>query len=192
VNRAVHCREPDRLLLPAPANARRWILSELRFGVVNALRRRIKHRNKEGATMMSFSRNFLLGVAACAIAAGTAAAQNYEAEIPFAFRAGTTMMAPGRYHVWIDSTTTSRVIRLLNEDSRQTMVLLPAAIGAASDDTGRLQLRFHCDGGRCSLAAMSVGGSAGAYTFHAPRLGRDDTARVADIALKPVKAAKGD
>jgi hypothetical protein len=134
--------------------------------------------------MTSFPKNLMVAAAACAITAGSAVAQSYEAEIPFTFRAGRVRMAPGRYQIWIESA--ARMIRFHNEDSRETL-LLPASTGAGGSDTGALKLRFRCGGGRCSLASLRVGGSEGAYTFRMPPPGRDDAASVAEISLKPLK-----
>lgn len=136
--------------------------------------------------MTSFPTNLLCAAAACSIAAGKTWAERYEAEIPFTFRAGRVMMAPGRYQVWIEPASTTRMVRLHNMDSRETLVLLPATIGAAGRDAGTLKLRFACANSRCALASMSVGEYHGAYTFRTPTLGRDDTAHVADIALTQV------
>jgi hypothetical protein len=136
--------------------------------------------------MTSFPTNLLCAAAACSIAAGNTLAERYEVEIPFTFRAGRVLMAPGRYQVWIDPASTGRIVRLHNVDSRETLLLMPAAIGAAGHDGGALKLRFACGNSRCALVSMWVGEYHGAYTFHTPTLGRDDKAHVADIALTPL------
>jgi hypothetical protein len=136
--------------------------------------------------MTSFPTNLMCAAAACSIAAGNTLAERYEAEIPFTFRAGRVMMVPGRYQVWIDPASTGRIVRLHNVDSRETLLLMPAAIGGGGRDARALKLRFACGNSRCALVSMSVGEYHGAYTFHTPTLGRGDKARLADIALRPV------
>jgi hypothetical protein len=128
----------------------------------------------------------MFAAAACTIAACNALAESYEAEIPFTFRAGRVRMAPGRYQVWIDEASAARMIRLHNVDSRETLLLLPASIAGAGDDSGSLTLRFHCGSARCALASISVSGSLAAYTFHTPALGGGETERVAVVPLTRV------
>ena len=135
--------------------------------------------------MTSFPNSLMFADAACSIAAGTVMAETYEAEIPFTFRAGRVTMAPGRYQVWIDPASTARIIRLHNVDSRETLVLLPASI-AAADHGEALKLRFACAHARHALASMWVGDYHGAYTFHTPALGRNETPHLADIELTPL------
>ena len=51
--------------------------------------------------MKSMTTNLMIAAAALAITSGVASAQQYHADIPFAFRAGNATLAPGRYAVAI-------------------------------------------------------------------------------------------
>jgi hypothetical protein len=59
----------------------------------------IKINRKEDMEMTSFRKNTWMVAATLVVAAGTASAQTLTAEIPFAFRTGSAMMAPGTYTV---------------------------------------------------------------------------------------------
>jgi hypothetical protein len=135
--------------------------------------------------MTSFP-NITVSAAACAFAAGTAVAQSYEAEIPFAFRAGRVKMTPGRYQIWIDPWFAASMIRLHNLDARETLLLRPVGIDGAGHKGEGVKLRFHDGDSPCVLTSLLVGGYRGAYSFHTPGFGPDERAHTAEIELAPV------
>jgi hypothetical protein len=137
--------------------------------------------------MTSFTKNLMLAAAACAIAAGNAAAQTYEAHIPFTFRAGQSVMAPGHYQISLGNGSSRAIVRVRNTDSHETIMLVAASVSGFSEEARTAKLRFECGNSRCALASMWVGGYDGAYNFHKPRLGRDEMARVEVVGLTRVK-----
>jgi len=111
------------------------------------------------------------------------AAQAFQAQIPFTFRAGRVRMAPGRYQVWVDPKPAVPMIRLHNVDARETLLLVARTAQAAGEAGGR-KLRFQCG----SLASLCVGECREAYTFQTPATGRLEGTRATEIELTPVKA----
>src|SRR5215467_10030746 len=111
--------------------------------------------------MTSYMKNLMLAAAACAIAAGNAAAQTYHAEIPFSFRAGQTILAPGSYDVRIQGGV-NKMLLLRNADTKKSILVTPEGITGEWKDAGVPNLRFEC-ASRCALESLWVGGYAGAY-----------------------------
>ena len=118
--------------------------------------------------------------------AGTASAQiqaTMTAQIPFEFRAGNQVMAPGTYRV--DKLDTG-IFRLLDVHLRRSIVVLPQARvdprrGSA---LGRPTLAFACTSGSCVLAQIWAGSGSYAYTFSRPKLGNDEEASLRVIPLQ--------
>ena len=135
--------------------------------------------------MTSFMKNWMLAAAACAIAAGNAAAQTYHAEIPFPFRAGNTMLAPGSYDVRIQGANI-KLLLLRNVDTGQAILVSPKGITGEWKGEHVPNLRFECES-RCALESMWVGGYEGAYNFPMPRLEKNETARVMTVGLTHTK-----
>jgi hypothetical protein len=132
--------------------------------------------------MKSMTTKLMITAAALAIATGVAAAQQYRADIPFAFRAGAKMMAPGNYtiHVsdggkWItvaDTTHANNAILLTHHQS-------DAPKGAEPVPT----LTFVCESSRCALAKVWTGANVPAMSFYQPRSGKDDLVSATEIRL---------
>ena len=138
--------------------------------------------------MTNFTKKLMLAMAACTIAAGTAAAQTYTAQIPFAFRAGKTVMAPGSYQINVSGLAGAKSVSLYNREAGKGVMLIPSAITGNAKDQDALKVRFECAGPRCSLASLGVGGWVGAYVFPKPHLGPAEMARVVEIDLTRAKA----
>jgi hypothetical protein len=111
------------------------------------------------------------------------AAQAFQAQIPFTFRAGRVRMEPGRYQVWVDPRPSVPMVRLHNVDARETLLLMARTAQAASEAGGQ-KLRFQCG----ALASLCVGECREAYTFQTPASGRQEGTRATEIELTPVKA----
>jgi hypothetical protein len=132
--------------------------------------------------MTNFTTKCMLAVAACTIAAGSAAAQTYKAQIPFTFQAAGKVMAPGAYEV----RAMNRFIELRNMETFASIRLLPAAqTGERKKEGAPVKVTFACAGTRCALDSMWVGGAVGAYRFHRPK---DEDTRLAAIEMTRVKA----
>jgi hypothetical protein len=170
--------------LRAPAQWHTTCLINVRIGDAAA-------NPKEGITMKKLTTRLMIATAALVVAAGAASAQTMTASIPFEFRAGNRVMAPGTYGVQNLSTLAGTpIFRLLNVNSGELVTLLPQA----KDDPqkawkaeGKPKLAFACTSGSCALAELWDGSGSYAYTFHRPKLGKDETAVLREIPLQPAK-----
>jgi hypothetical protein len=137
--------------------------------------------------MKSMTTKLLITAAALAIATGVASAQQYRADIPFAFRAGGKMMAPGSYTIQVRESATYMVF-LHNYEARQGVVLVPGSHedGRKDPADGNPSLTFVCGSSRCSLARMWTGPASPALTFPQPRLGKEEQASATEIRLVKV------
>jgi hypothetical protein len=127
----------------------------------------------------------MFAAAALAALAGSASAQALKAEIPFAFRAGGVLMAPGTYDVVQDKLNASQYFRLHNRDTNQSVLLgsyirrdAPKAWVAAGAPT----LSFECAGGRCAIRQIWTGYEP-AFQFSGPKPGGDEPVRIAEIRM---------
>src|SRR5690349_15396760 len=114
--------------------------------------------------MTNFTKNFAITVAALALSAGAASAQQLKAEIPFAFQAGGKVMPAGTYRVNNVATNNGAVFAL--QGDKTSSVVLPGARHDAnkswSDKAPRLA--FAC-GETCQLTEVYAGGDASAYSI---------------------------
>jgi len=121
--------------------------------------------------------------------AGAASAQiqpTMTAQIPFEFRVGSQVMAPGTYQVDSLDTSSIKVFRLLDVHLRRPIVVLPQARvdprkGSAA---GTPNLEFACTGGSCVLAQLWSGSESYAYSFSRPKLGKGEEASLRVIPLQ--------
>jgi len=141
--------------------------------------------------MKKLTTRFMIATAALVVAAGAASAQTMTAAIPFEFRAGDQVMAPGTYRVDVSRATGSPIFRLLNVDSGGSAALIaqaPQDPQKAWIAEGSPKLAFACTSGSCALAEIWDGASSHyAYTFHGSKLGKDETASLREISMQPGK-----
>lgn len=123
--------------------------------------------------MKSLNMGWLIAVAALAVAAGSASAQTFKAEIPLAFRAGSTQMLPGSYQIdLLKSDTNAIFARVQNLDTnRSILVYAPVdyKIPPAMKSTDKAVLDFACNEGDCTLARLWDGRGEVTYKFLTPR-----------------------
>jgi hypothetical protein len=141
--------------------------------------------------MKKLTTRLMIAAAALAVVAGVASAQTMTASIPFEFRAGDRVMAPGTYR--IDSPQVSGVplFHLSNVHSGGSIVLLvKAPVDPKKGWTaGNPRMVFACTSGSCALAELWAGSGSYAYTFHGPKLDNDVTAVLREI---PLQSGKGE
>ncbi len=141
--------------------------------------------------MKKLTSKLMIATAALVVATGAAAAQTMRAEIPFEFRAGNLVMEPGTYRVEnLNRQISAPIFRLLNVNSGGSITLLPQASvdpQKAWKAVGNAKLAFACTSGSCALAALWDGSGIYAYTFHRPKLGKDEAAVLREIPLQPGK-----
>ena len=79
--------------------------------------------------MNSLTMNCMIAVAALAVTAGSASAQVLRAEIPFAFRAGNTLMAPGAYDLNMAVSPSRTYFLLRNAETKRSVMLANFNVG---------------------------------------------------------------
>jgi hypothetical protein len=138
--------------------------------------------------MKRLTRNCMLAAAALTAAAAGASAQSMKADIPFAFHAGNSLMAPGVYDVKLE--LNSRYVSLRHTDTGKAVIAMyiseahPLAKWQAEK---RPRIRFDCAGARCVLRQMWPGADNRALSFHGPGAGREEPIRSAEVPLTKVK-----
>jgi len=141
--------------------------------------------------MKSLTTNCMIAVAALAVAAGSASAQTLKADIPFTFRAGTSVLTPGTYNVNLSVATNREFIRMQNTDTGVSVLLAAFDRGDASKSLKSKRvpaLAFDCSATRCALRELWTGVDSSSYHFRAPHLGRDGDVYTTRIALSRMKA----
>jgi hypothetical protein len=122
--------------------------------------------------MKSSTIRTLIAAAALAVAAGTASAQTYKAEIPMSFRAGNKVMAPGAYEIKVSvSSAGSSQVLVKNVDSGSMVFLLPHLgdyAPAAWQSAGKPVFAFECAEGHCALRTIWTGQDLLTYQFSTP------------------------
>ena len=139
--------------------------------------------------MKTTATKLMIAAAILAVTAGVASAQAMKAEVPFAFRAGNTVLPAGDYR--IDVQGNHRIVTLSNFDAKQTIMLLPAGGATAPKDwrtKGDPVLAFECGAGRCSLVQLWTGDSRDALSFPHPKLAGNEQAMIMLIPLTRASA----
>jgi hypothetical protein len=138
--------------------------------------------------MKSLTIRVTIVAAALAAMVGVSSAQTSRAEIPFAFRTGGAVMAPGTYV--ITDSTGGRVFQLMNVTEGHGVLLLKPP---ANDPPrawladGNPRLVFECGRGHCALVEI-WNGDTKTYRFPRPKLGRDEEARRVEVTMKAISA----
>jgi hypothetical protein len=135
--------------------------------------------------MKTNTTKLMIATALLTLATGVASAQVLQAEIPFAFRVGSKVMAPGTYTVRVDGQRHNLVI-LSNFASKNSAIVLPigpAEVPKEWKAKGDPAMSFECGVGRCELARMWTGYGDPALSFPHHNLGRDERASVTEIKL---------
>jgi len=119
--------------------------------------------------------NLIIAAVTLVVAAGSAAAQTMKAEIPFPFRAGKVVLAPGTYQIsWVGRPSGSWLFRLADRENHKALLLLPVAASEGTPGLESGMLSFQCGVSRCSLSGLSVGRGTPEFRMPPSRLGRDD------------------
>jgi hypothetical protein len=145
---------------------------------------------KEGMTMKKLTTRLMIATAALVVVAGAASVQTMTASIPFEFRAGKQVMAPGTYQIdSLSMQSGAPVYRLLEVQSHRSItVVAQARVDPRKGSTeGKPTLLFACISGSCALDQLWSGSASYAYKFGGPKLGKDETAVLREIPLQPGK-----
>jgi hypothetical protein len=137
--------------------------------------------------MRRFTPNLMIAAAALAAVAGSASAQILKAEIPFTFRVGSVVLAPGSYDVKAPRSGNPHYMVLQNRETHA----VAAAFYTESDVSktwlarGTPAMRFACAAGPCTLREVWQGSERPSLKFIAPKSG-DGELRIAEIRLTRV------
>ena len=140
--------------------------------------------------MKKLTTRLMIAAAALVVVAGVASAQTMTASIPFEFRAGDRVMAPGTYRIDSSQLSGAPLFHLSNVHSGGSIVLLAKAPvdprkGWAAE--GNPRMLFACTSGSCALAELWSGSESNAYKFRGPKTDTDQTAVLREIPLRPGK-----
>jgi hypothetical protein len=140
--------------------------------------------------MKNMTTRMIIAAATLVAAAGVASAQEMEAKIPFAFRAGGKLLAAGTYHVRMDRTPSGGSLILISGQAVGERVLTVGHGGedikAAWTATGNPVLSFQC-GSRCVLSQVWMGTNSQVYRLSNPSFGKGEPQREAEVVLHPIK-----
>ena len=131
--------------------------------------------------MKTTTTRLMIATALLALATGVASAQVLQANIPFAFRVGNKVMAPGDYRVRVNG----RIVTLANYEAKSTAILTPVSTGDPDEAwkvKGDPVLSFACGAGGCALDRMWTGESP-AYRFSHRSLAPEQRAAITEIRM---------
>jgi hypothetical protein len=132
--------------------------------------------------MKTTTTKLMIATALLALATGVASAQALQANIPFAFRVGNKVMAPGNYRVSVQA---DRLVILSNYEARSTALLTPTSTGdpaKAWKAKGDPVMSFECGVSRCELNQIWTGDSAALHFSHRS-LGPEQRAAITEIRM---------
>jgi len=134
----------------------------------------------------------MIAVAALTVAAGSASAQTYKAEIPMAFRAGRSVLAPGAYNFEVQISAAGHgVLMIRRSDTKLVAIVLPTAGSDAPKawrDAGNPILAFECVGHDCTLRQLWSGQGLTAFNFPARKLSPAAAERASVITFALTRA----
>jgi hypothetical protein len=140
--------------------------------------------------MKNMKTNMIIAAATLVAAAGVASAQDMEAKIPFAFRAGGKVLAAGTYHVRMSRTSGNPVILISGQAAGEKVLTIgygAEEAKAAWASTGNAVLSFQCGVSRCVLTQVWTGADAPVYRLSNPSFGKGEPQREAEVVMHPVK-----
>lgn len=139
--------------------------------------------------MYRTTRTIMIAMAAVAIATGVASAQALKADIPFAFRVGNDLYAPGSYRVELQSAGT-RIFVQTAEKGHGTVILTQSSVNVPKQwrESGAPTLAFECGLGRCQLTQVWSGDELPAFNVSHPRASHDESATLRLIHLARTNA----
>ncbi len=114
----------------------------------------------------------MIAAAALMVAAGSASAQTFKAEIPMAFRVSNKTMAPGSYDLRLTRGVAGMMLVVYNRTTRSSAALVPSVTAdppKAWRAAGDAKIAFVCSDGACSLRELWDGFGTDAYRFPAAR-----------------------
>jgi len=140
--------------------------------------------------MKNFIKKSLIAAAAMTVAAGIASAQSLKVEIPFSFRAGQTMMAPGTYQLRANSNTLHTAAIQIRRYGHGGGIMMLANAGDVAKQwvaAGVPKVEFSCIEGRCTLAKVWDGTSHDAMEVRPATRDLQENASLSVITLSAIR-----
>jgi hypothetical protein len=123
--------------------------------------------------MKNLTTRMMIAAAVLAVAAVSASAQTYKAEIPLTFRAAGVQMLPGSYKVTIMRHESGiPYVQVINIDSKKSAFLMSYPGQDAPKawvNAGHPMLAFECVAESCSLKQLWNGTDSATYRFATPK-----------------------
>jgi hypothetical protein len=141
--------------------------------------------------MKNLTMRMMIAAAALAVAAGSASAQTYKAEIPMPFRVADKVMAPGSYRFVVGNSSGHAIVsvRSLDTDSAALVVSAPGSDAPkAWLQAGTPKVSFDCLGSTCTLRQLWNGRDSFTYAFPSAERPTIDAQRVTVVTLALIKA----
>ncbi len=142
--------------------------------------------------MKSSTMRMMIAAAALVVAAGTASAQTYKAEIPMAFRAAGKLMTPGSYEIRVARNSATELVFVRNTEAPGAVILVVKAKADPPKEWrqgGNPKVGFACIDGACHLSALWDGSDVSEYVFGSPKPPAGDlVARTELVTLSMIRA----
>ena len=134
----------------------------------------------------------MIAVAALTVAAGSAAAQTYKAEIPMSFRVSNTTMAPGAYQFSVVNGQSGKpVLVIRNLTSHATTTVLPYP-GSDAPKAWRAAAKpvvsFACTAKTCAISGLWDGESVSTLKLPVAKLPAAEAERASLVTFSLAKA----
>jgi hypothetical protein len=140
--------------------------------------------------MKTLTMRWMIAVAALAVAAGTASAQTYRAQIPMSFRAANALMVPGTYEIVVNTNSGHGIVSVRNLDTSSSVLVVPLPGSDAPKawrQAGKPMVSFDCLGSECSLRQLWNGHDITAYEFRSKALPTVEAQRMSVVTLALIK-----
>ena len=142
--------------------------------------------------MKNLTMRLMIAAAALAAVAVSASAQTYKADVPMAFRAGTTVLEPGSYDFsFIMGESGHPIVAVRNVETHVNILVRPifgSDAPKAWRKAGNPMLAFECTNRTCSLSKLWTAQDIATYEFHVSKVPAAETAEIHVVSLALTKA----
>ncbi|HTS65202.1 MAG TPA: hypothetical protein VMH28_24435 [Candidatus Acidoferrales bacterium] len=131
--------------------------------------------------MKNLTSKLMITAAAVAMVTGVASAESLKADIPFAFRAGGKVMAPGTYRV--TTSDAKHYVVLANFAAKDSVIAVPVAQTNPPKSGNDPVITFDCGRGPCELVRLWTASGYPALKFSHSKSGSTEQASLTEIRL---------
>ncbi len=126
----------------------------------------------------------MMAAAALVIAASTASAQTFQANVPVPFQVAGKTMAAGSYDIRLTLEASEPLLVVRNRETHNTAALVPSMKGDAPKSwqaSGEARIALVCSASACVLQKLWTGSDSFAYQFAAPKPAGDLLAQRSEL-----------